>query len=285
MLKTSVYFILILGILTSVAFFLSRESFKRATIIMKVPEWGKEETTKETAITALVPGVSVPKKKSQNNEVVDKNALKNYVVKGISFLEADKFALIEDITTNKIKKYRETDKIEGWVIVAITRNFVVLEKMGIIAKLSMQSISDILQDNIKKISESERDIYPEIISYSIENLSEILSNNQINYDFLKRDKEIGLTINKIGDDGLLSSVGLKDGDKIKKVNGKEITGFGIGFDILGNLLLKGKQEVTVEVEREGSKIELKYNLPGLSSSQIISEFYESFRGKLLSPGN
>lgn len=139
------------------------------------------------------------------------------------------WAIIKDNESGKEDKYREGDEIKGAEIVMILRNKVVLNIDGENALLIMgiEKIRAENQISEEKGSATNTDdvetyqVSKEFVTKSVNNVAEIMASVRIKPHF-ENKRPAGFKISNIRQDSILKSMGFKDGDIIKSVNGKEI---------------------------------------------------------------
>jgi len=215
---------------------------------------------------------------ASKEDVVDYSVLSFYQIQAINFSEKNPFAMIVDKRTDQVKRYYIGDILDGWRIVSIDRKEVILENKDI--KMALMYEIDLTQ-GILKVGENKWTFTKQMVLDSLINLDkisqEIASNNEINFDFLFSKDKTGITLQKIGEKSILKDLGLQDGDKILKLNDKDLKSFEIIINLAKDILNKGTNStLELEVDRNGALIKLYYDIPSISAAQLISQVFGSF---------
>jgi len=219
--------------------------------------------------------VAIKIENAQN--IIDFSVLNFYRIKGINFSQDQPFAMIQDVRTSLLNRYQIGDSLENWELAAINRKEVILENQGMKVGLmfEMNIREGIIQDSNNEWTFTEKMVIDSIVN--LDKLTEdIFNNNQLSFDFLDSDDKIGVTVEKVGEDSILKDVGLEEGDKITKINGKDVDSFDIALDIANKVLIEGKKSVEVEIQREGTTKKLQYRFPEISAGKMVSGVFGSF---------
>ena len=141
---------------------------------------------------------------------------------------AESWAVIMDNQSGKQDKYTVGDKIRNAEVVMILRNQVVLNINGKNERLIM---------GIEKIRAEDQDLEPgaaespggvetykiskDFVAQSVNNIAQIMSTVRVKPHF-EKGKPAGFQVSNIKSDSILKTMGFKEGDIIRSVNGQEI---------------------------------------------------------------
>ncbi len=109
----------------------------------------------------------------------------------------------------------------------------------------------------KKVGEGEWVIDREAVLKAVDDMGQILSDARLIPNIVG-GKVQGFKISQIKRKGIFDVVGLKNGDILVGVNGKEIGAPAKAVQILSGL--KGEREVTIELIRGGRKMSFSYQM-------------------------
>ncbi len=182
------------------------------------------------------------------------------------------FCIIEDKSKRKEDLYQKGDKIQDMEVTDITANSVVLNR-------GIEKIVLYIDEEEKKIKEKEpitasKSIYPDLsdiehpsenkwvvsredVLQATRNISDIMSDFKIRPHFSSGKME-GFKIDDIKEESIVSAVGIKKGDIVKKINGETIDSPKKIFDFYRNL--EKSPVIQLEVERGDSTEVLTYEI-------------------------
>ena len=141
----------------------------------------------------------------------------------------DSWAIIKDNKSNSQDKYQKGSVVSGAKVVLILRNKVVLNIDGR-DELLVMGIEKIRAEKAAKDKSGQTGSTGESVTYKIDrnfirksmnNLAEIMSNVRVKPHF-KDGKPTGFQVSHIKKGSLLQTIGFKDNDVIKSVNGQDI---------------------------------------------------------------
>lgn len=181
------------------------------------------------------------------------------------------FCIIEDKSKRKEELYQKGDKIQDMEVTDITANSVVLNKgrekivlyldeeevkqKEIVAVANKSAYPDL--SDIEHPSENKWVVSREDILQATGNISEIMSDFKIR-PYFSSGKMAGFKIDDIKEESIVSAVGIKKGDVIKKVNGEMIDSPKKIFEFYRNL--ENSPVIQLEVDRGDSTEILTYEI-------------------------
>jgi len=139
------------------------------------------------------------------------------------------WAIIKDNQSGKEEKVQVGDKIKGAEVVMILRNKVVLNINGE-NQLLIMGIEKIRAENRKSTEGGEANtpvdvetynISKDFITDSVNNIPQIMATVRVK-PYFEDGRPAGFHVSNIKDESILKTMGFKDGDIIKSVNGREI---------------------------------------------------------------
>jgi general secretion pathway protein C len=187
----------------------------------------------------------------------------------------DGYAVIEDVQKRKQGLYRAGDAIVNAQIKAILRKKVVLSVDGKDEVLLMEEdknkgkkdgglrspdasreFDPALPDEGGEIDEAVN-IDREKINNSLKNINQLMSQVKVRPHF-KDGKPDGLLLSHVQQTSIFNEMGLKNGDIVKGVNGKEIQSVDDALKFYDSL--KSSTAVEVQVERQGDMMTIGYQI-------------------------
>lgn len=180
------------------------------------------------------------------------------------------YAVIEETQKKKQGLYRQGDTIQDAEIKLILRKKVVLSVNGKDEILIMDDDknkvrgSRRLQDDGGRSGLTDRfevDEYVTIdrkkINDSLKNINQLMSQVKVRPHF-KDGKPNGLTLSHIRPNSIFKEMGLKNGDIVKGVNGKEIQSVDDALKFYESL--KSSTSVELQIERKGEQLSIGYQI-------------------------
>ena len=181
------------------------------------------------------------------------------------------FCIIEDKSKRKEDLYQKGDKIQDMEVTDITANSVVLnrgtekivlyidEEEKIKEKEPIAASKSIYPDlsDIEHPSENKWVVSREVVLQATRNISDIMSDFKIRPHFSSGKME-GFKIDDIKEESIVSAVGIKKGDIVRKVNGETIDSPKKIFDFYRNL--ERSPVIQLEVERGDTTEVLTYEI-------------------------
>jgi general secretion pathway protein C len=139
------------------------------------------------------------------------------------------WAIIQDNQTNSQGKYQVGSVIRGAKVVMILRNKVVLNidgkdellVMGIEKIRAEKAAKNNTGQMDGKVASSTRQINKNLIKESMNNIGRIMSKVRVK-PYFKDGKPSGFQVSQIQKDSIFQTMGIKNNDIIKSVNGQEI---------------------------------------------------------------
>ncbi len=176
----------------------------------------------------------------------------------------DTFAVIEDLKTKKQELFRPGDRVQGALIKGIYREKVVLNHNGIdqvlemdmtpvMGKGAVSAPAVALDDSDSQNLTLERSLIDE----ASRDLNSLMKQVRIRPHFYN-GKPDGLMLYGIKPDSLFQDMGLKNGDIITGVDGKEIKSVDDALSLYENL--KNQSDINVQIKRRGIQKEIRYHV-------------------------
>lgn len=174
--------------------------------------------------------------------------------------EEDSFAIIEEEGGKKQDLYKVGDSIQSAVVKRILRGKVILTVQGrdkiltIEEEAASRRKSEVARPEPIKQGESIT-VKRSEVEKSLENVHQILSQARVRPHF-KEGKPDGLAITHIKSSSIFERLGLKNGDIVKGVDGKEIKSPDDVLQMYDKLTMGS--EVAIEIERDGEEQTINY---------------------------
>jgi general secretion pathway protein C len=186
-------------------------------------------------------------------------------------------AIIFDRKKKSQDIYRLDDTVQGAVIKQILRGKVVLRvdgrdeilymvedsKPGLGKKTakrdrrSRSSKSPTREATEEKVDEETISLNHADLQKSMENINELMTQVRVR-PYFRRGKPEGLIVSQIQPDSVFSELGLKNGDILVNVNGKQIASPEEAFQLYNGL--KSGSELSIEITRRGQKKMFRYQI-------------------------
>ena len=177
------------------------------------------------------------------------------------------FCVINNKTNRKEDIYTIGDKVAGLVIASINKNSVILEnaneklELYINGKGKQERLSanakKSLPINIMHTSENSWAVKKSELAKIRENTTKFLSEVKINPVF-SSGKMHGFKISSIKESSILSDLGFKNGDTVKKINGKMLNNPKKVFELYKKF--RNHKSISMEIERNGKMQVLTYKV-------------------------
>lgn len=191
-------------------------------------------------------------------------ALPDLKLKGTIVVEGlDSLCIIQDIATQKEEVYKRGDIVGGSEIVQIKRDHVVLKTPTGLASLivyggiSLPSITPETSRLIEKVASNRWSFSRSEFTSVISNPSQLLAQVKVT-PYLETGQVRGFRLDDVQKGSLAESLGVKDGDIIKGVEGQRLDGVERAIEIYKEV--KDRPVISVEVERGGRPITLTYEI-------------------------
>ncbi len=186
----------------------------------------------------------------------------------------DSFAIIEDKKTRKQELYQVDDVIQDEArILAISRCRVILLRQGseeVIECVEPQErktkgprvrysggSSEQGGFSVKKVSENEYVIDEREVQNALNNINQLLTQIRVVPNFTD-GKPDGFKVFAIRPNSIFAKIGLKNGDVIREINGRDITSPDKAFQAFQEL--KDESNLSVEISRRGQRRTLNYEI-------------------------
>ncbi len=171
-------------------------------------------------------------------------------------------AIIKEVRKKKQGLYREGDSVQNAVIKKILRGRVILgvgdKDEVLVMKEPTPSIGDSVSEARGQTDSPENTITVrrEEINQSLENINDLMSQAAIR-PYFTRGQADGLAITRIKPGSIFGKMGLKNGDIVQGVNGKEIK---TPDDLISlyNDLKSLESDISLQLKRRGEEISLDY---------------------------
>lgn len=191
-------------------------------------------------------------------------ALPDLKLKGTIVVEGlDSLCIIQDITTQKEEVYKRGDIVGGSEIVQIKRDHVVLKTPSGLASLivyggiSLPSITPETSRLIEKVASNRWSFSRSEFTSVISNPSQLLAQVKVT-PYLETGQVRGFRLDDVQKGSLAESLGVRDGDIIRGVEGQRLDGVERAIEIYKEV--KDRPIISVEVERGGRPITLTYEI-------------------------
>jgi len=198
--------------------------------------------------------------RTEEIEDLQPTALKLSLLGTVTGSQQNAFAVIEEINTKKQGLYRVGDSVQSATVKNILRGKVILRVKDRDEILTMEEATSsgtekeyLRSKPIEKrgtvmVSSSE-------LQESIENVHQLLSQARIRPHF-KDGRSDGLAITNIKAGSIFSKLGLKNGDIIRGINGRDIKSPDDVLEMYRKL--KSSSQIALEIVRGGEKEIIKY---------------------------
>jgi general secretion pathway protein C len=198
--------------------------------------------------------------KEEEIENLEPTSLKIALLGTVVGSEQDSFAIIEEKEGKKQSLYKVGDNIQSAVVKRILRGKVILTVQGRDKILTIEEeVASRLKSEVARpepIREGESiTVKRSEVERSLENVHQLLSQARVRPHF-SEGKPDGLAITHIKGGSIFSKLGLKNGDIVKGLDGKEIKSPDDVFQMYEKLTVGS--EVAIEIEREGEEQIINY---------------------------
>ncbi|MEA1968597.1 MAG: type II secretion system protein GspC, partial [Thermodesulfobacteriota bacterium] len=174
------------------------------------------------------------------------------------------FAVIEEKKNRKQLLYQKGDTIQSAVVKTILRNRVILNYNGKDQILEMDIKNKNKNNRIRSVlkntsveSSNNITIKRSVVDESISNINNLMKQVRVRPHFAN-GKPDGLLLYGIKHNSLFQEMGLKNGDIIMGVDGKEIESVDDALTLYQNL--KNSSNVNLQIKRRGKRKEINYNV-------------------------
>ncbi|MBI5787390.1 MAG: PDZ domain-containing protein [Candidatus Schekmanbacteria bacterium] len=173
-------------------------------------------------------------------------------------------AVIEDLATQEQHLLRLDSLVPyGAKIVQIGENSIVLEKEEVKRELTITGslhdpgdLESLTVKGYKQVSGTEWIVNPNRLIKNTEGLIDLLK--QVNLSLYSTQKAEGFLVGEIRSDGMAKELGLDSGDVINTVDGETIESLAQAYEAYQKM--RGKQTISVNLNRRGRNINLSYHL-------------------------
>jgi len=171
------------------------------------------------------------------------------------------YAVIEAQNEEKQNLYRAGDGIQNATVKEILKKRVILNVDGRDEILEMEKLRSakikIGPIKIQKPSDQNITIARSEIDNAIQNINDLMRQVKIRPHFLN-GKPDGLFISNIRQDSIFSGLGLRNGDILTGVNGKNIQSVDDALKLYQDL--KSSSDVAVQIKRKGEALSIGYHI-------------------------
>jgi len=184
------------------------------------------------------------------------------------------WAIVQEKTGSQQKIIRQREEIQGWKVVRISRDEVVLDHKGKKETLSFEAEpapgrrtsapaaapssvrsdvrGDVQGDEVRKVSANRFLVNREEVNQAVGNINEFMTQARLK-PYFEGGKPAGFSVSEIQRGSLIERLGLRHNDIIRKVNGQVLTKPEEIFYVYSQLL----QDSTIEVEiQRGGRVEV-----------------------------
>ncbi|MFH1154605.1 MAG: type II secretion system protein GspC [Pseudomonadota bacterium] len=203
----------------------------------------------------------------QDVESLEKTSLNVKLWGTVTGMNSKSWAVIEDNSTRKQGLYRPGDTLQGAVIKAVLRQRVVLTLNGKDQVLEMVMRNESrgplqLAQPVPVAAETQSEpdsivIDRTAIVESTSDINNLMKQVRIRPHF-SQGKPDGLLVYGIQPDSLFQQMGLRNGDIITGVDGKEIQSVDDALNLYKNL--KNASDVSMQIKRRGNTKEISYHV-------------------------
>lgn len=114
-----------------------------------------------------------------------------------------------------------------------------------------------IADKIQKVSDTEFNVDRAVVDQILENQSVLMRSARIVPE--KKDgKVVGIRLLRVRPDTLLGTLGLRDGDRVEKINGFDITSPEKALEAYARLRTAGN--LSVSITRKGKPVTIDFNI-------------------------
>jgi general secretion pathway protein C len=171
------------------------------------------------------------------------------------------YAVIEAQNEKKQNLYRTGDSIQNAMVKKILEKRVILNVDGRDEILEMEKIRSAKKKmrpvKIQKPSDQKITIARSQIDNAIQNINDLMRQVKIRPHFLN-GKPDGLFISNIRQDSIFARLGLRNGDILTGVNGKNIQSVDDALKLYQDL--KSSTDVAVQIKRKGEVLSIEYHI-------------------------
>ena len=190
-------------------------------------------------------------------------------------------AVIEDAKAGKAKNYKIGNMIEDAQLIRILKNKIILIRSNGQQETLYVSQHDaeleqlLLPDNnwtfiVKKISENNYTIDPELFVEKIRNLAQFIDSLNL-ITVYSKGQSIGCRVSKLMQNSLGVALGLVSSDIIQAINSIKPTDTNNRFEIYKSILAMNLGDIiTVNLTRKGSPLAITYKLEKLDSTSQMA---------------
>ena len=118
-------------------------------------------------------------------------------------------------------------------------------------------LPDELASKIQKVSDTEFNVERAVVDAILEQQAELMRRTRVR-PIKNGDKTTGIGVSRIGAGSLLDTLGLKNGDEIRTINGFELTDPQKALEAYGRL--RTADHLTVQVVRGGAPTSIEFNI-------------------------
>jgi len=213
-------------------------------------------------------GEKKAEQKKTNHEITDTSTLEKTDLDlklwgTITGLGTKSYAVIEDLKTRKQALYHQEDQIQGAVIKTILRQKIILshnnrdQVLEMDIKSSNRRSTPGLSRKTETKSSDKITINRSKIDESINDINTLMKQVRIRPHF-RNGKADGLLVYGIKPNSLFQEMGLKNGDILTGVDGKEIKSVDDALTLYESL--KNKSDVNMQIKRRGTTKEINYHV-------------------------
>lgn len=218
--------------------------------------------------------------KSLEQVIVDeanKNVVRSKIAAkllGTVIMSIPEYSIATIFYQNQTDQYSLNDRLEDGVIVDIQRNKVLINRGGYVEYLEVEGLhseEDMasksstgskggvgnVEDGIYKKSENEFEIAREKLEASLSDINNILREARA-VPYMVQGQMQGFKILSIRYKSIFRELGLKNGDVIEQVNGKNLDSIESSLGLFQDL--RNASNFTINVQRQGKKESLRYEV-------------------------
>lgn len=212
--------------------------------------------------------VKVTNRPKEENRVERRLAtLSKYLLKAVYSTESNSgWVIIENKTNRKTMILEQGQKLDGYTLEALYKNYIIFEKESKEYKLELPKEGKLNYEIEKKNSSGSENIIVNgnnvtvkrnYLNSYVSNLDKVWRDIAIK-DIRKNGKIDGFKISKVNKNSVFGKLGLKQNDVIKSINGKEIKSYSDAFKIYNEI--NKLDYLTFEILRNNDIMELSYEI-------------------------
>ncbi len=202
-------------------------------------------------------------------KVIDRKSLSDYLLKGIYSTSSNSgWIIVQDKNKSKSHILSQNEKLDGYVLTKLFKNFVIFEKNEKEFKLEMKKTNDKnigfkmtqniggMEENIVVDSSGVR-VKRDYLNTYVQDIDKVWNNIAIS-EIRKNGKIDGFKVLNVNKNSVFNKLGLKKGDVIKSVNNSVLGSYADAFRVYNNI--SNIKYLNIEILRNNEVMELNYEI-------------------------